>query len=103
MSVPAVDSTVLDNTWDDPTRRAPLVLGDNDFNSVTEAVAGIARLARQAGASRITLLPFNPAAAGKYSWLRRPYPLPEARRQDEATLRRLEAIAAEAGLIVVRA
>ena len=41
MSVPAVDSTVLDNTWDDPTRRAPLVLGDNDFNSVTEAVAGI--------------------------------------------------------------
>ncbi len=41
MSVPAVDSTVLDNAWDDPTRRAPLVLGGKDFNDVTEAVAGI--------------------------------------------------------------
>jgi len=80
--------------------RVPLIPGCNDS---PEAVAGIARLARQAGASRITLLPFNPAAAGKYSWLRRPYPLPDARRQDEATLRHLEAVAAEAGLIVVRA
>jgi len=31
----------LDNTTDDPTRRAPLVVGDNDFHSVTEAVCGI--------------------------------------------------------------
>ena len=78
--------------------RVPLIPGCNDS---PEAVAGIARLARQAGASRLTLLPFNPAAAGKYSWLRRPYPLPDARRQDEATLRRLEAAAVEAGLVVI--
>ena len=31
----------LDNTFDDPSRRAPLVLGSNDFTSVTETVCGI--------------------------------------------------------------
>ena len=41
MSVPAVDLAYLDNTTDDPTRRAPLVVGDNDFASVTRAVAGV--------------------------------------------------------------
>ncbi len=41
MSVPAVDTAALDNTWDDPTRRAPLVVGKNDFATVTDAVAGI--------------------------------------------------------------
>jgi len=80
--------------------RVPLIPGCNDS---PETMAGIARLARQAGASKITLLPFNPAAAGKYSWLRRPYPLPDARKQDEPTLRHLEAVAAEAGLIVIPA
>jgi len=32
----------LDNTTDDPTCRAPLVLGDNNFTTVTDKVAGIA-------------------------------------------------------------
>ena len=32
----------LDNTSDDPTSRAPLVLGDNDFKSITDKVAGVA-------------------------------------------------------------
>jgi molybdopterin-containing oxidoreductase family membrane subunit len=31
----------LDNTFDDPRRRAPLVLGKNDFTTVTETVCGI--------------------------------------------------------------
>jgi molybdopterin-containing oxidoreductase family membrane subunit len=31
----------LDNTTDDPTRRAPLILGDNDYASVTEKVCRI--------------------------------------------------------------
>ena len=30
-----------DNTRDDPTRRSPLILGNQDFHSVTEMVAGI--------------------------------------------------------------
>jgi len=33
---------VTDNTVEDPTRRAPLVLGDNDFTTVTETVCSIA-------------------------------------------------------------
>jgi molybdopterin-containing oxidoreductase family membrane subunit len=33
---------VLDNTSDDPTRRAPLVIGGNDFASVTEKVCSLA-------------------------------------------------------------
>ncbi len=32
----------LDNTTDDPSRRAPLVMGDNDFTSITDKVCAIA-------------------------------------------------------------
>ncbi|MEC9464284.1 MAG: NrfD/PsrC family molybdoenzyme membrane anchor subunit [Myxococcota bacterium] len=32
---------VLDNTWQDPTQRSPLVLGETDFNDVTQAICGI--------------------------------------------------------------
>jgi molybdopterin-containing oxidoreductase family membrane subunit len=42
MSSTVADSLAyLDNTTDDPTRRAPLVVGDNDYASVTEAVCRI--------------------------------------------------------------
>jgi Ni/Fe-hydrogenase subunit HybB-like protein len=34
-------TALLDNTLEDPTRRAPLVLGDHDFTTVTEKVCGI--------------------------------------------------------------
>ncbi len=33
--------SVIDNTWDDVTRPTPLVLGENDFGTVTETVCGI--------------------------------------------------------------
>ena len=36
-----MSSVVLDNTHDDPTRRAPLVLGDHDLGSVTDKVCDI--------------------------------------------------------------
>ncbi len=35
-------TAVIDNTIEDPTRRPTLVLGDNDFTSVTDTVCGIA-------------------------------------------------------------
>jgi Ni/Fe-hydrogenase subunit HybB-like protein len=38
MALPARE---LDNSFDDPRRRAPLVLGSNDFTTVTETVCGI--------------------------------------------------------------
>lgn len=78
--------------------RVPLIPGCHDSPA---DVAAIATLARDCGARRLTLLPFNPAASGKYSWLRRPYPLPEARPQSAEALRRLEGIVADAGLEVV--
>ena len=37
----ALDPRALDNSGDDPTRRAPLVVGGNDFSTVTEKVCGI--------------------------------------------------------------
>ena len=43
MSSTTVDQLpLLDNTGDDPTRRAPLVIGHTDFNFVTESVCGVA-------------------------------------------------------------
>ena len=45
-SAPA-ELAYLDNTTDDPTRRAPLVVGDNDFHSVTERVCGIPEMAKK--------------------------------------------------------
>jgi Ni/Fe-hydrogenase subunit HybB-like protein len=37
-----VPKPLIDNTGDDPTRRATLVLGDNDFTTITDKVTGIA-------------------------------------------------------------
>ena len=79
--------------------RVPVVPG---VNGSPEDVGVIARLARQQGAAKMTLLPFNPAAAGKYAWLRQPYPLPGARRQGDAEMLVLEAVVRDAGLTVVR-
>jgi len=39
---PNFPKPLIDNTTDDPTQRAPLVLGDNDFTSITDKVTGIA-------------------------------------------------------------
>jgi len=38
MAEAVLDEKAPDNTSDDPTRRAPLILGGNDFTSVTEKV-----------------------------------------------------------------
>lgn len=37
-----MSSAAWDNTSDDPTRRAPLVIGPHDYASITETVAGVA-------------------------------------------------------------
>jgi hypothetical protein len=41
MSTRTADLAYLDNTSDDPTQRAPLVLGGRSFGDVTDAVCGI--------------------------------------------------------------
>ncbi|MFW6162254.1 MAG: glycyl-radical enzyme activating protein, partial [Planctomycetota bacterium] len=78
--------------------RVPVIPG---CNGSPEDIAAIARAARDCGARRLTLLPYNPAAPGKYSWLRRPYPLDGVVRQSDAEMQALEAVVREAGLHVV--
>ena len=41
MAEAVLDEKAPDNTSDDPTRRAPLILGGNDFTSVTEKICSI--------------------------------------------------------------
>ena len=36
-----MSTVALDNTFDDPTRRAPLVLGDHDYGTVTDTICSI--------------------------------------------------------------
>ena len=80
--------------------RVPVIPG---CNGSPEAVAAIARAARDCGATTLSLLPYNPAAPGKYAWLRRPYPLADAQRQTDAEMQALEAIARDAGVRTVPA
>jgi pyruvate formate lyase activating enzyme len=78
--------------------RVPLIPGCNYSAS---DVTSIGRRALELGATRISLLPFNPASAGKYSWLHRPYPLPGAKRQGDQHVHELENMLREQGLEVV--
>lgn len=80
--------------------RVPVIPG---CNGSPADVAAIARAARDCGATRLTLLPYNPASLGKYAWLRRPYPLEGVERQSDAEMAALEAVAREVGLEVVPA
>ena len=78
--------------------RVPVIPG---CNGSPDAIAAIARAARGSGATRMTLLPYNPASPGKYAWLRRPYPLAGAQRQSDAEMQALEARVRDAGIQVV--
>jgi hypothetical protein len=53
--------------------------------------------------TRLTLLPYNPAAPGKYAWLRRPYPLVGAQKQSPEAIAELEGVVEGEGLTVVPA
>jgi pyruvate formate lyase activating enzyme len=80
--------------------RVPVIPGHNDS---PEDILLIARAARDRGATQMTLLPYNPAAPGKYAWLRRPYRLEGAARQTDEEMRALGEVAESAGLVVVPA
>jgi len=77
--------------------RVPLIPGVNDDEAT---IGDLARLVVGLGADRVSLLPFNPATGGKYSWLGRPHPMPDAQRQSPEHIARLAAICAECGLVV---
>lgn len=78
--------------------RVPCIPGHNDS---PESIKAIALKVRELGGSRITLLRYNPAAPGKYSWVQRPYPLARATPQEPETMRELECIVSEVGLEVL--
>ena len=78
--------------------RVPLIPGHNDSAEVIEAIG---EKVRELGATKVSLLPFNPATAGKYSWLRRKFPLEGTKRQSEAQVEALGKILQDQGLDVV--
>jgi pyruvate formate lyase activating enzyme len=78
--------------------RVPVIPG---CNGSPEVVRLIGRQARRMGAAHISLLPFNPSAAGKYAWLQKPYPLGNTKRQGDEEMRRLEEVVRAEGLTVV--
>jgi len=77
--------------------RVPLIPTINDDLETIRAIAG--RVA-ELGVRRMTLLPFNPATAGKYSWVRREGPLEGATRQSQEQLASLAHVVREQGLEV---
>ncbi len=79
--------------------RVPVIPG---CNGSADTIRGIGRHARAAGVERISLLPFNPSASGKYSWLQREYPLAGVKRQGEDEMLVLESLLREDGLDVIR-
>ncbi len=77
--------------------RVPLIPTVNDD---AETVRAMARLAVERGVERITLLPYNPATPGKYSWVRRELELGDVHRQSPEYLARLAEICRVEGLTV---
>jgi len=82
----------------DVTVRVPLIPGVNDDEKTVRAIG---RRTIEAGARRITLLPFNPATSGKYSWVGRETPLDGAARQSGQYLELLQLRLREDDLEVV--
>jgi pyruvate formate lyase activating enzyme len=74
--------------------RVPLIPGITDTRENLEAVFAFMR---EAGLRRVSLLPYNPAAAAKYEWLGLPFAL-EAETQSAERLGEILAQARAAGL-----
>jgi len=78
--------------------RVPLIPGCNDSPATVRAIG---RRSAEVGVRRISLLPFNPASAGKYVWLHRPYPLGDLKTQSDAYVAALEGMLRDDGLEVI--
>jgi len=78
--------------------RVPLIPGCNDS---PEVVRAIGRTAFELGVDRMSLLPFNPASAGKYSWFHRAYPLGSVKRQSDGYVAQLEEMLRKEGMEIV--
>ncbi|MBI3920114.1 MAG: glycyl-radical enzyme activating protein [Armatimonadetes bacterium] len=70
-------------------------------NGSPDSIRKIGETVAKIGATRISLLPFNPAASGKYAWFLRDYPLQGIKRQTDEEMRDLESLVRVQGLEVV--
>jgi len=97
----ATNDRILDNlkrlatAGADLVARIPLIPSINDS---PEVIAALAQRIAAAGVEQVTLLPYNPATPGKYSWLRREPPLENASPQTREHLARLYEITRAQGL-----
>lgn len=78
--------------------RVPCIPERNDS---PEIIASIAQTVVERGVTRISLLPYNPAAPGKYHWLQRDYPLAGLKPQSAERMAELQGLASDAGLEVL--
>ena len=78
--------------------RVPCIPGRN---GTPEIIGAIAAEVAARGGRRISLLPYNPAAPGKYAWLSRDFALAGTKPQTKREFRELEQAAAAAGLELV--
>ncbi len=69
--------------------RVPCIPGINDSRAQIQAVA---RTVREMGVTSLALLPYNTAAAAKYRWIGRTYPLSDRAPQSPAYLEALAAL-----------
>jgi pyruvate formate lyase activating enzyme len=78
--------------------RVPLIPTYNDSPSTVKEIGHkVANL----GARKISLLPFNPASAGKYSWLHRPFQLDNVKMQSDEYITKLEEMLRDEKLEVI--
>ena len=82
----------------DVIARVPLIPSINDD---AETVAAMAQRIAETGVEKVTLLPYNPATPGKYSWVRRQTAFERASRQSPMALRNLRSIVEDAGMTVI--
>ncbi len=77
--------------------RIPLIAG---FNDSPDLIKRIAVLCKEAGARKISLLPYHEGGKSKCEQLGRPYPFPEANAPSEERILELKRIIEEAGIPV---
>ncbi len=77
--------------------RVPLIPAHTDG---IEDIQALGELVRELGLGSICLLPYNPAAPGKYAWLRQEYPLADTERQTAPYLQELAQLLHGFGLTV---
>jgi len=87
-SLAGMGETPMPRSHPDVVVRVPLIPGITDTETNLQALLDFVR---DAGLSRVELLPYNPSAGAKYEWLGRRYEIEEQPAQSSERLARLRA------------